>query len=310
MGHKANVTWVDESFEDIKELFGRDSRWQLVPNFKSKYTSSTNRSESWENCQNAANERKQWDHGWELHNPDLLAASPSPRCTLTSQGITHFPRNLDSAGIRHCPATVRGTLQKFWSSFSRKVSRRGTFPPSPDQVSLRLFELPCDFSEEICVNVGRGRGKLKGLFQDFPTGCASRVLGRTFPGHTFAFRQDTAAQAEQRGESEPRPEAGRHRVLEAPGEAPSFHGNDPVFRFTQTLEKGVIFFISAVKESFSWPGKLWQLLLLALIYNSELAQREDTHSWTLWRHGEGGQMRRRLLRYTVVRASISTFLLI
>lgn len=91
MGHKANVTWVDESFEDIKQLFVRDSRWQLVPNFKSKYTSSTNRSERWENCQNAGNERKQWDHGWELHNPNLLAASPSPRCTLTSQGITNFP---------------------------------------------------------------------------------------------------------------------------------------------------------------------------------------------------------------------------
>lgn len=145
MGHKANVRWVNGSFEDIKQLLVRDSRWQLVPNFKSKYTSSTNRSERWENCQNVANERKEWDHGWELHNPNLLAASPSLRCTLTSQGITHFPRNLDSAAIRYCPATVRETLQKFWSSFSRKVRRRGTFPPSPDQVSL-LFEQPCDFT--------------------------------------------------------------------------------------------------------------------------------------------------------------------
>lgn len=93
-------------------------------------------------------------------------------------------------------------------------------------------------------------GKLKGLFPDSPSSRGSHVLGRISPGHTFALRQNAAAQAEQRGESEPRHEAGRHRVCEAPGEAPSFHGNGPVFRFTQTLGKGVLFFIAAVKESF------------------------------------------------------------
>lgn len=62
------------------------------------------------------------------------------------------------------------TLQKFWSSFSRKINRRGTFlPPPPARIKFLcgFFVQPCDFSEEIYVNVGRGRRKLKGLFQDF-----------------------------------------------------------------------------------------------------------------------------------------------
>lgn len=96
-------------------------------------------------------------------------------------------------------------------------------------------------------------GSKKCPFQDFPATSASHVLVRISPGNTFTFRQNTAAQAEQRGESEPRRETGRHRVVLAPGEALSFHGNNPVFRFTQTLEKGVSFCIPAVNEtSLAW----------------------------------------------------------
>lgn len=63
---------------------------------------------------------------------------------------------------------------------------------------------------------------------------ASQILGGGLsPGRTFAFRQNAAAaQAEQRGESEPLHQTGRHRASQAPGAALSIHSSKPVIRFT------------------------------------------------------------------------------
>lgn len=166
MGHKANVTWVDESFEDIKQLFVRDSRWQLVPNFKSKYTSSTNRSERWENCQNAGNERKQWDHGWELHNPNLLAASPSPRCTLTSQGITNFPATSTRPWFDIVPQPCVKLYRSSEVLSARKVSRRGTFPPEPGSSFSAAFWAALWFFLDLCKCRTRTR-EIKGPLPRF-----------------------------------------------------------------------------------------------------------------------------------------------
>ena len=79
-----------------------NSRWQLVPNLKSKYTSSANCSECLEKTVRT-NERKQWDDAWKLHNPNLLAASSSLRSTLATQWFTHFP----ATSTRHRCVTVR-----------------------------------------------------------------------------------------------------------------------------------------------------------------------------------------------------------
>lgn len=294
-------------WKTLKELSLRDWRWQLVPNFKSKYTSSTNCSECWEKL----SEHYKWK---ETMRPWLeIARSQSP-CSSSSIPAVHvnepvnhqFSRNLDTTVIPYWPATVR-----YWN-FTEVLKLLFFFVFLAEQPeAVELFSEPglsfaaafCAAlwfspSEFLCKYRTRTREIKKGPFQDFPATSASHVLARISPGHTFTFRQNTAAQAEQRGESEPRRETGRHRVFLAPGEALSFHGNNPVFRFTQTLEKGVSFFISAVNETSPGLGNFDSSSSSRLTYNSELAQREDTHSWTPWRHREGGQMLQQLFRYT------------
>lgn len=180
---------------------------------------------------------------------------------------------------------------------SRTVGRWGTFP-SQDQVSLWLSEQPGIFYNYLFWFL-RTRSLEKLPFKHFRP--PSRILVPVCPGLTFAFRQNAA---EQRGESEPLHQTGRHRAFEAPGEALSRVAT----RYSASLKlwkRRMVLYFSGDRKSFSWPGKLWQLLLLlfAVICSSELKQRWNTRSWTLWRHREAGQMRQRRLRYTSLTAA-------
>lgn len=227
-----------------------------------------------------------------------------PRGALGTQCslIHEYSRNLGSALSRYRPAPMRyWNFTQVPAAMSRAARRWGSFP-CRDQVSLWLFEQPVffffPFFEEISVNVGQGPGKVALL-----TLSASQILVGICPGHTFAFGQNAAAQAEQRGESEPLQPTGRHRALEAPGEALSA-GASRYSASPKLWKRRQFLYFSRNRNSFSWPGKLWQLLLLlAVICSSGLTQRRDTRSWTLWRHREAGQMRQRRLRYTSLTAA-------
>lgn len=126
------------------------------------------------------------------------------------------------------------------------------FSLTPDQVSLRLFE-QCVISE-IYVNVGqrenRGKAKARLPLQ------SSHVHVVIVPWHTFPFRQNTAAQAEQRGETDPLQKAGCHRVFWSSwreGVIP--YQQRAIFRCMETLEiLKFFFFLLKLKKKKTFPS--------------------------------------------------------
>lgn len=157
-------------WKTLKELSVREWRWQLVPNFKSKYTSSTNCSGCWEKL----SEHYKWK---ETMRPWLeIARSQSPCSSIipavhVNEWITNFPVTWTPWFHTDPQPCVTQTLLKFWS--------RGFFvfffflAEQPEAVELFsgpglsfaaafcaalwfFFPPPSDF---FYVNVGPGRGK-------------------------------------------------------------------------------------------------------------------------------------------------------
>lgn len=152
---------------------------------------------------------------------------PQPRL-----GPDSFPSRTDAFLQLHSSSCSHEQKSEAPRNFSVPGS---CFPLAFLTASKFFFSFPRD----LCKFRTRTRKEKKVALLTLP---ASQILGGLSPGHTFAFRQNAAAaQAEQRGESEPLHQTGRHRASEAPGAAPSIHSSEPVIRFTppkKTLKRG------------------------------------------------------------------------